>query len=84
MIKPPLRTVRGTAEINSWGGYEKQYQVRIDPDKLIKHDLTLAQVAEAVHAGNLNVGGGNISQQGRCCWCKAWAALRRSTRSARS
>ena len=32
VIKPKLRTVPGVAEINSWGGYEKQYQVRIDPE----------------------------------------------------
>ena len=32
VIKPKLRTVPGAAEINSWGGYEKQYQVRIDPE----------------------------------------------------
>lgn len=31
IIKPAMRTVSGTAEINSWGGFEKQYQVRIDP-----------------------------------------------------
>src|SRR5260370_3218138 len=37
IIKPKLRTVKGTAEVNSWGGYEKQYQVRIDPAKLINH-----------------------------------------------
>jgi len=40
VIKPKMRTVKGTAEVNSWGGYEKQYQVRIDPDKLIKYGLT--------------------------------------------
>jgi heavy metal efflux system protein len=34
-IKPKLRTVKGVAEVNSWGGYEKQYQVRLDPDRLI-------------------------------------------------
>ena len=34
-IRPKLRTVRGVAEVNSWGGYEKQYQVRIDPDRLV-------------------------------------------------
>ena len=63
VIKPPLRTVRGTAEINSWGGYEKQYQIRIDPDRLIKHGLTFNQVVEAAHRNNFNVGGGNISQE---------------------
>ena len=62
VIKPPMRTVPGAAEINSWGGYEKQYQVRIDPDKLIKHDLTFNEVIEAVEQNNLNVGGGNIDQ----------------------
>jgi cobalt-zinc-cadmium resistance protein CzcA len=62
VIKPPMKTVRGTAEINSWGGYVKQYQIRIDPDKLIKHSLTFDQVVEAVQKNNLNVGGGNITQ----------------------
>lgn len=64
VIKPQLRTVRGTAEINSWGGYQKQYQVRIDPDRLIKHELTFDEVIEAVRKNNLNVGGGNITQPG--------------------
>lgn len=62
MIKPPMKTVRGTAEINSWGGYEKQYQIRINPDRLIKHGLTFTEVVEAVQKNNFNVGGGNISQ----------------------
>ncbi|HTU26199.1 MAG TPA: CusA/CzcA family heavy metal efflux RND transporter, partial [Pirellulales bacterium] len=61
VIKPPLRTVRGTAEINSWGGHEKQYQISIDPNRLIKHGLTFGQVVEAVRRNNFNVGGGNIS-----------------------
>jgi cobalt-zinc-cadmium resistance protein CzcA len=63
VIKPPMRTVRGAAEINSWGGYEKQYQVRVNPDKLIKHDLTFGEVIEAVQKNNFNVGGGNITQE---------------------
>jgi cobalt-zinc-cadmium resistance protein CzcA len=62
MIKPKLRTVRGTAEVNSWGGYEKQYQVRIDPDRLIKHGVTFGEVVQAVESNNHNVGGGNIRQ----------------------
>ncbi|MDP1798175.1 MAG: CusA/CzcA family heavy metal efflux RND transporter, partial [Planctomycetaceae bacterium] len=63
IIKPPMKTVRGTAEINSWGGYEKQYQVRVNPDRLIKHGLTFTEVVEAVQKNNFNVGGGNISQE---------------------
>ncbi len=34
VIKPKLRAVKGTAEVNTWGGYEKQFQVRLEPDKL--------------------------------------------------
>jgi cobalt-zinc-cadmium resistance protein CzcA len=62
VVKPKLRTVRGAAEINSWGGYEKQYQVRIDPPRLIKYGLTFEEVVEAVQKNNKNVGGGNIRQ----------------------
>lgn len=62
VIKPQLRTVSGTAEVNSWGGYEKQYQVRIDPDRLIKHSLVFDAVVEAVKENNRNVGGGNITR----------------------
>ncbi|HMP03979.1 MAG TPA: efflux RND transporter permease subunit, partial [Gemmatales bacterium] len=62
VVKPKLRTVKGTAEINSWGGYEKQYQVRIDPTRLIKHGLTFEEVVEAVEKNNKNVGGGSIKQ----------------------
>jgi cobalt-zinc-cadmium resistance protein CzcA len=64
VIRPPMRTVPGTAEVNSWGGYEKQYQVRINPERLIKHGLTFGEVVEAVKKNNFNVGGGNISQEG--------------------
>lgn len=62
VIKPALRTVQGTAEINSWGGFEKQYQIRLDPDRLVKHGLTFDEVTDAVRNNNRNVGGGNISQ----------------------
>ena len=62
VVKPQLRTVRGTAEVNSWGGFEKQYQVRIDPARLIKHELTFDEVVGAVKANNRNVGGGNITR----------------------
>lgn len=64
VIRPALRTVSGTAEINSWGGYEKQYQVRIDPDRLLKHGVTFDEVVAAVGSNNLNVGGGNVQVSG--------------------
>lgn len=62
-IKPKLRTVSGVAEVNSWGGYEKQFQIRIDPVRLIEHDVTFDQVVEAVEKNHRNVGGGNIRQK---------------------
>ena len=47
LVKPQLRTVPGVAEVNSFGGYEQQFAVRLDPDRLIKYDLTLDHVTEA-------------------------------------
>jgi len=64
ILKPALRTVPGVAEVNSWGGYEKQYQVRLDPSRLIKHGLTFDAVVEAIQSNNLYAGGGNISARG--------------------
>ena len=63
-IKPALRAVPGVAEVNSWGGYEKIYEVQVDPDRLIKHDLTFGELTEALEANNANVGGGNLARGG--------------------
>jgi cobalt-zinc-cadmium resistance protein CzcA len=64
IIKPALRTVPGVAEVNSWGGFEKQYQVRIDPTRLVKHGLTFDEVVEAIETNNVTAGGGNIAAGG--------------------
>ncbi|KAA5547221.1 efflux RND transporter permease subunit [Roseiconus nitratireducens] len=64
VVAPQLRTVAGTAEINSWGGYEKQFQVRIDPSGLVSRGLTFAEVITALQQNNRNVGGGNIDRMG--------------------
>ncbi len=57
-----MRTTPGTAEINSWGGFEKQYQIRIDPVRLVKYDVRFQEVMDAVTANNLNIGGGSINR----------------------
>jgi len=62
VVKPKMRTVKGVAEINSWGGYEKQYQVRINPNLLIKFGLTFDEVVHAVEENNRNIGGGNVRE----------------------
>lgn len=62
IVRPKMRTVKGAAEINTWGGYEKQYQVRISPDLLIKHNLTFDVVVRAVEENNRNVGAGTVRE----------------------
>ena len=64
IIKPQLRSVPGVAEVNSWGGRERQYQVVVDPRRLLKYDLTLLDVFDALRRNNLNVGGGTITRAG--------------------
>jgi len=63
VVRPMLRTVPGVADVNSYGGYPKQYQVMVNPDRLRKYNLTLRQVFEAVEKNNANVGGGYIRHQ---------------------
>lgn len=52
-----LRSVRGVADVASLGGFERQYQVQVDPAKLKQYGLTMSRVAEAVRATNEDVGG---------------------------
>ena len=63
-VRRQLVGVPGITEVTSMGGYEKQYQVRIDPAKLQAYDLTLRDVLEAVGRNNANVGGGYIEHAG--------------------
>lgn len=56
-----LRTVPGVDDVMSWGGQEKQYQVQIDPRKLIGYDLDYQAVLEAIEANNRQVGGQYIN-----------------------
>ncbi len=64
LIRPQLVQVPGVAEINTWGGYEKQYHVVVDPERLVKHELTLDDVARVLRQGNRNAGGGVLDQAG--------------------
>ncbi len=64
IIKPQLRSVPGVAEVNSWGGNERQAQVVVDPRKLQQYDLTLSELADALERNNTNVGGGTLDQSG--------------------
>jgi cobalt-zinc-cadmium resistance protein CzcA len=64
VVKPELRKVPGVAEVNSWGGFEKQFHVVIEPERLIKHDLTFEDVFEALTSNNQSVGGGQVVRSG--------------------
>ena len=57
IIKPRLLTTPGIIEINSFGGFVKQYQVLVDPKKLITYDINLRQVFDALASNNANAGG---------------------------
>ncbi|MFA6561560.1 MAG: CusA/CzcA family heavy metal efflux RND transporter [Verrucomicrobiia bacterium] len=64
VVKPQLRKVRGVAEVNTWGGFEKQFHVITEPQRLVKHGLTLEQLFEALESNNQNVGGGQVVRGG--------------------
>jgi cobalt-zinc-cadmium resistance protein CzcA len=57
IITPQLKSVAGVNEINSYGGYFKQYQVIVWPDKLLKYGLNAGDVYSAIENNNQNVGG---------------------------
>ena len=64
IIAPQLRQVAGVAEVNTWGGRVKQYEVIVDPPLLIKYDLSLDDVAAALAQNNASVGGGQVTRGG--------------------
>lgn len=64
IIAPQLRQVRGVAEVNTWGGRAKQYEVVVDPSRLIEYGLTLDTLADALAQNNASVGGGQITRGG--------------------
>ena len=64
IIKPQLRNLPGVVEVNSIGGYDKQFQVAPDPDKLVAYRLTFQDILDALARNNANVGAGYIENHG--------------------
>jgi cobalt-zinc-cadmium resistance protein CzcA len=56
LVKFHLQTVPGVTEILGIGGYEKQFQVRVHPENLLRFDVTVSDVIERIRENNLNVG----------------------------
>ncbi|MEZ4321915.1 MAG: CusA/CzcA family heavy metal efflux RND transporter [Myxococcota bacterium] len=61
-VAPRLRSVPGVVEINAFGGELRTYQVEVRPERLVAHDLLLADVFEALSTNNLTVGGGYLER----------------------
>ncbi len=64
VIKPQLRNVPGVVEVNTIGGFEKQYHITPDPRKLVAYGLGFRDVMEALAKNNANVGAGYIERNG--------------------
>jgi cobalt-zinc-cadmium resistance protein CzcA len=62
LLRPLLRNIQGVAEINSQGGYVKQYQVLVSPDRLAHYKIKLVSVFDALKKNNLNSGAGILPQ----------------------
>jgi cobalt-zinc-cadmium resistance protein CzcA len=58
VVRPMLRGIPGVAEINSQGGYVKQYQALVNPDRLSHYGLKLKDISDALARNNANSGGG--------------------------
>lgn len=64
IVRPQLRNTPGVVEVNTIGGYTKQFHVLPDPDKLLAYDLTLEEIMAALARNNLNTGAGYIERFG--------------------
>lgn len=62
VVNPLLKSVPGVNEINSFGGYFKQYQVVVQPERLLKYNLTISDIYTAIERNNQNSGGGVIEK----------------------
>ncbi len=63
-VKLGLQTVPGVSEVASFGGFEKQYQINVDPHKLNYYNIPLSQVLKAVKSNNNDVGGRKFEMNG--------------------
>ncbi len=60
IVRPMLRTIPGVAEINTQGGYAKEYQVLVNPERLRHYHINLSEVYRALASNNANSGGGQL------------------------
>ncbi len=76
ILKPQLKTVLGVADIDSLGGYEKQYVVEPDPAELVHYELSYSDIAKALQAANLAVGANYVQRGGEAYLLRADARIK--------
>ncbi len=76
IVRPQLRTVPGVADIDSLGGYVKQYVVEPDPIKLASYGISYSDIARGLEAANLSIGANNIQRAGEAYLVRADARIR--------
>ena len=62
-IKEQIESINGVGEVRIIGGRDREIQIWVDPDKLRAFNVTVAQVAEAVRAQNMEVPGGRVERR---------------------
>ena len=62
LVSPQLRSLAGVNEVNSFGGFVKQYHVLVEPARLLKYNLTLTDVLEGLERNNANSGGSFLTK----------------------
>ena len=71
IVKRQLSGIPGIVEINSFGGYLKQYEVAIDPDALYSLDITIGEVYDALNRNNQNTGGSYIEKVNKAYYIRS-------------
>jgi copper/silver efflux system protein len=59
-----IQSVEGVAEVATFGGFQKQYQVEIDPNKLLAYNITISRIVSAIRSANNDVGGRELERYG--------------------
>jgi cobalt-zinc-cadmium resistance protein CzcA len=75
IVRPQLRTVPGVADVDSLGGYVKQYVVEPDPVKIAAYGISYTDLAEALRKANLSVGADFIQRSGEAYLVRADARI---------
>lgn len=79
IIKPQLSLVKGITEVNSIGGYNKQYHVNPSPEKMLSYQITFHDISQALKLNNANVGAGYIETNGQQILIRSPAQLKTIT-----